>query len=297
MKIKRMSKLCFGLLGSMIGTTMILLLMNQIVKKLPLYIDGSLMRFVALGGTSIGYLLIFWLFTNTVDKKSISEVSVGESFSVLEGFKYFVFVMGFSPVISLMSRGVMTVLSKLLGQKDVSAGLVEEIVNAGSPVAIIICVGVIAPVMEELLFRKVLLERLLPYGKGPAIIISSVMFGLFHANFEQMFYTMLLAVVCANIVLRTGKVRNAIFMHMAYNIWGSVVAPQMLKSMPAVIGGIQICYTVAAIIIFVKCRKSMFISLKEKGKETFDWKRELCSTGSVVYLLFFIGSGVNMLMK
>ena len=295
MKIKQMSKLSFSLLGSMMGTMLLLLLVNQIIKISPLHIDGSVMRFVVLGGTSIGYLLFFALLTNTVDKKPVQEVSLGKAFSVWEGIRYFVFLMGFSPVIALISRGIMTVLARVIGQKEADAGLVEELVNSASPVVIIICVAVIAPVMEELLLRKVLLERLLPYGKVPAILISSVMFGLFHANFEQMFYTILLAFVCSNIVIQTGKVRNAVFIHMAYNMWGSVVAPQMLKRMPAVIAGIQIVYVIAAVILFVKCRKSMFISIREKEEETFDWKRELCSAGSIVYLLFFIGAGIEAL--
>lgn len=296
MKIKRMSKLCFALLGSMIGTTLLILLINQIVKMLPLYIDGALMRFVLLGCSSIGYFVLFWLFSHIVDKKPIQEISMGKAFSIVEGIKYFVFLMGFSPVISLLSRGLMIVFARIIGQKEANAGLVEELVNAAPPGVIIICVAVIAPLMEELLFRKVLLERLLPYGKAPAILISSIMFGVFHANFEQMFYTILLAVVCSNIVIQTGKVRNAVYIHMAYNMWGSVVAPQTLKSIPEVIAVIQIVFTIAAVIIFVKCRKSMFVSMKEK-EETFEWKRELCSVGSVAYLLFFIGMGIEALMK
>ena len=294
MKIKRMSKLCFALLGSMIGTTLLILLINQIVKMLPLYIDGTLMRFVLLGCNSIGYFVLFWLFSHIVDKKPIQEISMGKAFSIVEGIKYFVFLMGFSPVISLLSRGLMIVLARVIGQKEANAGLVEELVNAAPPVLIIICVAEFD--IEELLFRKVLLERLLPYGKAPAILISSIMFGVFHANFEQMFYTILLAVVCSNIVIQTGKVRNAVYIHMAYNMWGSVVAPQTLKSIPEVIAVIQIVFTIAAVIIFVKCRKSMFVSMKEK-EETFEWKRELCSVGSVAYLLFFIGMGIEALMK
>lgn len=289
-----MSKLCFSLIGSMVGTVMILMLMKQMVKLSPLHIEDWIVKMVMLGCTSAGYLLLFWAFTNTMEKKTIQEVGMGKDFSILEGIRYFVFLMGFSPVISLMSTGVMTLLAKLLRQKEANTGLVEGLTNMAPPVVIIICVAVIAPIMEELLFRKVLLERLLPYGKGPAILISSVMFGLFHANFEQMFYTILLAFVCANIVIRTGKVRNAIYIHMAYNMWGSVVVPQMLKRIPRVIAGIQIIYIIAAIIILVKCRKSTFISMREK---TFEWKRELCSVGSVVYLVFFIGSGVEAIMK
>lgn len=83
---------------------------------------------------------------------------------------------------------------------------------------------VFTPIAEELLFRKVLLERLLPYGKLIAIKFSSLLFGLYHYNIEQLFYTMFLGIICANIVLKTGKVRNSIFIHMLFNLFGGVVS-------------------------------------------------------------------------
>ena len=49
-----------------------------------------------------------------------------------------------------------------------------------------VCVG--APVFEELIFRKALIDRAIYCGEGIAIAMSGVMFGLFHGNLNQFVY-------------------------------------------------------------------------------------------------------------
>ena len=48
---------------------------------------------------------------------------------------------------------------------------------------IILTSVIIAPVMEELVFRKYLVDRLVPYGQKTAVVLSGLFFGLFHGNF------------------------------------------------------------------------------------------------------------------
>ena len=47
---------------------------------------------------------------------------------------------------------------------------------------------VLAPVMEELIFRKVLIDRTIVYGDKAAVVLSGLLFGVFHGNFHQFFY-------------------------------------------------------------------------------------------------------------
>lgn len=47
-----------------------------------------------------------------------------------------------------------------------------------------VCVG--APVFEELIFRKALIDRAIYCGEGIAIAMSGVMFGLFHGNLNSL---------------------------------------------------------------------------------------------------------------
>ena len=76
---------------------------------------------------------------------------------------------------------------------------------------------VIAPIMEELIFRKLLLDRVNPIGEGISILLSGVLFGALHGNLQQFFYATLLGMLLAFIYLKTGKIIYPILFHMLVN--------------------------------------------------------------------------------
>lgn len=87
----------------------------------------------------------------------------------------------------------------------------------------IFTVGIMAPIVEELIFRKLLIDRVAKYGEFVAIMLSGLMFGIFHGNFQQVFFAAGLGMFWAFIYLRTGKVWYTIAMHMTINLSTSVV--------------------------------------------------------------------------
>ncbi len=87
-----------------------------------------------------------------------------------------------------------------------------------------------APIVEEMLFRKVLIDRIRKYGEGTAILLSGILFGLYHGNFTQFFYAAMLGMFFAYIYLRTGNILNTIFLHMAINTLSSVVAGTLMRN-------------------------------------------------------------------
>ena len=89
----------------------------------------------------------------------------------------------------------------------------------------LIFVGILAPILEEILFRKIICSRLLPLGEGWAIFLSAAVFGLAHGNFYQFFYAFALGALFAFIYVKTGKLIYSTVYHMAINIIGGVIAP------------------------------------------------------------------------
>ena len=83
----------------------------------------------------------------------------------------------------------------------------------------------VAPVMEEVIFRRILLRRLLPLGQGMAVYGSAFIFSLFHANLFQIPYAFVLGVMLAVLALSTGGIRASILLHVALNATGLVVMP------------------------------------------------------------------------
>ena len=83
-----------------------------------------------------------------------------------------------------------------------------------------VCVG--APVFEELIFRKALVDRAVYCGEGIAIAMSGVMFGLFHGNLNQFVYAAALGAFFAFIYVRTGKIRYTMILHAMVNSMGTI---------------------------------------------------------------------------
>ena len=83
----------------------------------------------------------------------------------------------------------------------------------------------LAPIVEELVFRKLFCDRLLPLGEGYAILLSSVIFGLVHGNFYQFFYAFFVGLVFSTIYVKTGRIRYTVIYHMIVNFLGGVVVP------------------------------------------------------------------------
>ena len=65
-----------------------------------------------------------------------------------------------------------------------TAALEAATVNADT-VSMFLYVAILGPVAEELLFRGLLIHMLRPRGKQAAIVISAIVFGLFHGNVIQ----------------------------------------------------------------------------------------------------------------
>ena len=83
----------------------------------------------------------------------------------------------------------------------------------------------IAPVEEELMFRKLLLDRLRPYGERFAVLASALCFGLFHGNLNQLFYACAIGLVLGWVALRTGRVWQPILLHAMVNAIATVLLP------------------------------------------------------------------------
>lgn len=119
-----------------------------------------------------------------------------------------------------------TVLSMLL-----SGGAAEnpltELAMENSFWKILVMV-ILAPLMEEFVFRKLLIDRTLRYGEKTAVLLSAITFGLFHQNLFQFFYAFGVGLLLAYLYVRSGKLRYPVILHMIVNFMGSVVASAVL---------------------------------------------------------------------
>ncbi len=122
---------------------------------------------------------------------------------------------------------VTSVLSELSGKPSVNP--VMGLISMDSQWLRILFVVVIAPLVEEFVFRRSIIDRLHPYGQKRAVFVSALLFGLFHGNLSQFFYAFLLGLVFGTVYVKTGRLRCSVGLHMLINFLGSVLAPALLE--------------------------------------------------------------------
>lgn len=116
---------------------------------------------------------------------------------------------------------------------DAIADLVSEL----NPLTAFFVMVLLAPALEEWIFRKLLVDRTIRYGEGTAIFLSGLMFGLFHGNLNQFVYTFLIGAFWAFIYVKTGRLRYTLYLHMALNFMGSVGSLFFLGAISTLEGG------------------------------------------------------------
>lgn len=93
----------------------------------------------------------------------------------------------------------------------------------------LVFVAILGPILEELVFRKVVCDRLLPLGEGYAVVLSAILFGLVHGNFFQFFYAAAVGALFAFVYVKTGRIRYSMAYHIIINFLGGVIAPWMAE--------------------------------------------------------------------
>lgn len=95
----------------------------------------------------------------------------------------------------------------------------------GSIVVTIVLVGILGPIAEEIFFRGYVLPGLVKrFGIGWALLLSSVMFGLFHIDPGAIVPTFALGLALGWVYLKTGSIWPAMFAHGLHNTVAVLIA-------------------------------------------------------------------------
>ncbi len=144
------------------------------------------------------------------------------------------FILAFLMAYALLMLGNIIGLGVTAGigflKGDTVDNSLVDIVGNGNIWISAIYIVILAPIFEEYMFRKIICDRLVKYGQGMAVIMSGVMFGLFHGNFNQFFYAAFIGCFFAFIYVKTGNVKYTIGLHMIVNFIGSVVGGLLLQN-------------------------------------------------------------------
>jgi membrane protease YdiL (CAAX protease family) len=94
----------------------------------------------------------------------------------------------------------------------------------------LICVGVLAPVFEELLYRGIVLNKLRSgFSIFGAIIIQALFFGIVHMNIVQGTYAFLIGIILGYVVIWTGSLYSSIILHVVINSFSTIMSNMQIK--------------------------------------------------------------------
>ena len=123
---------------------------------------------------------------------------------------------------SLCLSMAVTGIIRLLGIDAASAGYQQvQAGYSGKNIAVlIIALGILAPLSEELCFRGLMYTRIKGIlGQAPAFVFSSVCFGLIHGNAAQMIHAAALGILLAFFYEKGGSLIVPLAGHMAVNLF------------------------------------------------------------------------------
>lgn len=213
-----------------------------------------------------------------------------------ETFLAVVFSLGSGYLFSYVTLALVRILEGFVGRP--SGNAVSAMESSLPPVVTILAFAVIAPVAEEFIFRRLLLDRVRIFGDGAAILIGGAAFGLFHGNLNQTLYAFVLGAVFSAIVLLTNRLRYTIAIHMLINgisVLTTLVESSLLDYLLACVILFSICFSV---VLFLVRRKHYTL---EPGPLPFSRAEKVhaCFTSPWVWILLVGGlafSGISIFL-
>lgn len=113
-------------------------------------------------------------------------------------------------------------LTNLIPMPEFFVKIFEQALSHDFPTLLLIVI--IAPVMEELFFRGIILDGLLEnYSPQKSILWSSLLFGLAHLNPWQFIPALILGLLIGWVYWKTKSLLNCMFIHFSVNLSGTIL--------------------------------------------------------------------------
>ncbi len=217
---KEYSKMGIAFFVMTVATIIIQTILILAIENIPAISQNFDITTIILTGSfyPVGYIILYSMLgaknkeLPKIEKNKMSKKRFFQMFTL----SYFLMIAG--NIIGLVSTEI---IASFKG--EAVDNVLVETMNTLSPVVSLILAVILAPIFEEIFFRKFLIDRIHMFGKVPAIVVSGLMFGLFHANLNQFFYAFFLGMILSYVYLNYGDIKICIGLHMLINSIGFIV--------------------------------------------------------------------------
>ncbi len=222
---KQFSRVGWGIFAFLAVPLVVLIAAILIMSFLRLPVIGEGWFLIALNLVSM-YVFGLPVTVAIIKNRPAPKISAGRKMTTGEFLTSFCIVIGITYAGNIIGNILMAIVQVMLG-KSIDNPL--DILLDGTSIGIqLFSVLVVAPLLEEFIFRKCVVTALAKYSHGGAILISGLAFGICHGNFYQFFYAFAIGIVFAYLYLKTGRLRYTIALHFLVNFLGGAV-PLLLQ--------------------------------------------------------------------
>ena len=161
--------------------------------------------------TIITFLIFGFLFIKNYKKYSVNYNEKLKFKSIL-----FIIILGSLIVISF---------NLIISMVNLLFNFTSYDISKTNILSYVICTGIIGPILEELLFRGIVLNKLKEnYKTMTSILITSFLFAFFHQSFIQILYAFVLSFMLIYVYQKYKNILAPILLHITSNIFNLIIS-------------------------------------------------------------------------
>lgn len=163
----------------------------------------------------------------------------------MEGCFWF---LGSNYIFSYITAYIILIITNLLGHKPYAPNFVVSTQNHWGILFNIVYAVIVAPILEEIIFRGFVLRSLQKFGNIFAILISSFLFGIWHGNLEQSLPIILSSIIFGYIAIKSNSIIPSMIAHIVNNLFGVTMNMLSQHMSQSVYHELYLCIIVVVII-------------------------------------------------
>ena len=293
---KFFSKIGFNYLAYSIASILFLIILSNIIAVIRPEILNNINIATIITAIS-NYVLPLPILLFLMRKLDSTEIKKNNL-----GFKTFLKYLCITFTLMWIGNITGTIITNLLSftiQNDI-ANPIQNLINSTDLWLNLILISLIGPIFEEIIFRKILIDRTIKYGPLASILVSAIIFGLIHGNLNQFCYTVLVGGFFAYVYIKTGQIKYSIGLHIILNMLGSVLSMIVNNSAVNLSNAFNTTDLAILVFYFILILIALFVGIytlveyiqkKRKQKNSIDLKiikPVFLNAGMICFIVFYI---------
>ena len=221
--------------------------MNDIKSKIKCLFFGVVLPIIIYILITISISSIIYLFNNLKSINIIIIQGIINFVSILVLYPYYIFfkkrfIFTYSQIINTkllyliaVAFSLCIILNIIIGfipreSENIVTQNVEQLTSETNVFISLFIISFLTPIIEEIIFRGFFYDSVKYVSNDIiAIILTSIVFGIFHSDFQQILYAFIVGIVFGYIRYKFNSVNYTILMHAIMNTTSLVLLPEIEK--------------------------------------------------------------------